>query len=125
MSPFDPYNDFDELVLLAEQDPEQFEAHRNALIANEIENSPTEYHQKLRQLQWKIDGIKHRAKDEMHTLLELHKIMQELLQEQQSLFQQVADLCNGRTASENISATPKSIPDNVVSLNRSDTNKSS
>ena len=32
MSQFDPYNDFDKLVVLAQDDPAQFEAQRNAMI---------------------------------------------------------------------------------------------
>ncbi|MET0050653.1 MAG: DUF3135 domain-containing protein [Candidatus Thiodiazotropha sp.] len=56
MSHFDYANpDFDDLLRLAQDDPERFEAVRQKTIATYIETLPDDRQDLMRRLQWRID----------------------------------------------------------------------
>ena len=66
----------DELKYLAENDPDQFEKYRDELINSFINSVPEEHQLKLKQIQWKLDGI-HKTKKGLAATIEISKMMWE------------------------------------------------
>jgi hypothetical protein len=60
---------------LAKSDPERFEKERKRAIEEVISRAPTEHQQRLRQLQWVIDGERKRAKNPIDAMVRLQKMM--------------------------------------------------
>ncbi len=69
--------DFDQLVKLAQEDPEALEALRKNLCEALIQQAPKSYHQRLRGLQFKIDMERRRAKTPMAACIKLSSLMQD------------------------------------------------
>ena len=69
--------DFDQLVKLAQEDPEALEALRKQLCESLIQQAPESYQQRLRGLQFKIDMERRRAKTPMAACIKLSSLMQD------------------------------------------------
>jgi hypothetical protein len=77
--------DFKEWMTLAKQDPVLFEQRRAELIEAVILCSPLHQQQRLRQLQWKIDGIRLRSGSPLGACIKISNLMLEKVCEQQTL----------------------------------------
>ena len=64
-----------ELAQLARDNPQAFEALRSRLIAETIERAPERLQLRLRQLQFRIDGIRRRARTPLGALIEMQSMM--------------------------------------------------
>ena len=91
-----PELDFAKLVKLAKENPEKFEQMRRDMIAQTISAAPKEMQHKLKQLQWKLDGIRSTAKTPLDASKTYNKMMLELVQAQRQLLYKVADICNNK-----------------------------
>mgnify|MGYP001613850313 FL=1 len=60
---------------LSRTDPARFEAERKAEIEKVISSAPVKRQQELRQLQWRIDGERKRAKNPIDAMVRLQKMM--------------------------------------------------
>ena len=67
--------DFEELLSLAKDNPEQFEAKRLEYIEHFFTNVPTEKHRRLRGLQWQIDQARNLARTPMSSCLHIINMM--------------------------------------------------
>jgi len=67
--------DFDQWMKLAKEDPETFEKQRQSLIQTAINEAPTQMHQRLKGLQWSIDGEIKLAKNSMDACLKIYQMM--------------------------------------------------
>ncbi len=72
---------FDELKDLAQNNPAQLEAWRKSEIEKLIDNAPTEQQQRLRGLQFQIDGERRRHKTPLSRCIAISKKMHESLHE--------------------------------------------
>ena len=66
---------FDELLNLAKDDPEQFEAKRLEYIEHFFTKIPTEKQRRLRGLQWQIDQARNLARTPMSSCLHIMNMM--------------------------------------------------
>ena len=78
----------DELSRLARDDPQSFETLRLELIANAIDDAPEPIQVYLRQIQFRLDGIRHRSRSPLGAAVKIQAlmwesflVMNELLQE--------------------------------------------
>lgn len=71
--------DFNEWMNLASSDPEAFEARRQQVVHELIEESPRERRQRLRCLQWRIDQVRQRSSTPMAGCISLYGMMWESL----------------------------------------------
>ena len=67
----------EELAQLARDDPQAFEVLRGELIENTILRAPERMHLRLRQLQFRIDGIRRLARTPLGALLKIQALMWE------------------------------------------------
>jgi hypothetical protein len=67
--------DFDQLAQLAQDDPQAFEARREAAIEALIESLPVERQERMRRLQWRIDQERRLAKSPMGACIRLSRLM--------------------------------------------------
>lgn len=63
------------LSRLALDDPRAFEALRSAMIENCITRAPQEIQRRLRQLQFRVDGIRRRSRMPLGALLKIQSLM--------------------------------------------------
>jgi len=66
-----------ELIQLAREDPQAFEALRSELIESTIRRAPERMQLRLRQLQFRIDGIRRLARTPLGALLKMQALMWE------------------------------------------------
>ena len=69
--------EFDEMVRMAQEDPEALEQLRQEMCEDVITSAPQEYQRKLRGLQFKIDMERRRAKTPMASCIRLSQMMHE------------------------------------------------
>jgi len=67
----------EELAQLAREDPQAFEALRSELIESTIRRAPERIQLRLRQLQFRIDGIRRLARTPLGALLKMQALMWE------------------------------------------------
>jgi hypothetical protein len=67
---------FDELSELYRTNVEEFEIYRNQLIDEMINSAPEEHQTKLKQIQWKLNGI-HKTKNGLAATIQISKLMWE------------------------------------------------
>lgn len=67
--------DFEKWSRLANTDPEAFEQHRSQVINNFIQDLPEERQQRIRCLQWRVDGIRRTSKTPMAACIEISRMM--------------------------------------------------
>jgi|AntRauTorckE6833_2_1112554.scaffolds.fasta_scaffold11687_4 predicted RNase H-like nuclease (RuvC/YqgF family) len=73
---------FDEWMQLAKNNPEEFELKRQKMIESEIEKSPSERQLRLRQLQFRCDGLRRKYKHNAQVSAEkMYRQMQESFNE--------------------------------------------
>ncbi len=70
---------FDEMVQLAQSNPQEFEQLRQQLIADLIDNSPVHSQRRLRGLQFRIDMERQLAKTPLNTCLRVSRMMHDQL----------------------------------------------
>lgn len=70
-----PSHDF--LSRLARDDPQEFEALRRSLIEDCIDSAPERIRPRLRQLQFRVDGIRRRSASPLGATLKLQALMWE------------------------------------------------
>jgi len=69
--------DFDEWAALARSNPEAFEAKRRKTVNDFIASLPESRQAHLRRLQWRIDGVRHRARTPLAACIRLSNMMWE------------------------------------------------
>ena len=67
--------DFDAWAELARKDPEAFERLRADTIEAWLQQAPTHRQQRLRRLQWRIDGAREQADNPMAACIRLSQVM--------------------------------------------------
>lgn len=67
--------DFDRWSKMAQQDPEKFEAMRQQLINDVIEQAPLHLKQRMAGLQWQVDQIRKQANNPMAACLQISQKM--------------------------------------------------
>lgn len=87
--------DFDRWLRLAQEDPESFEATREAAIEALIESFPAENRERMRRLQWRIDQERRLAKSPMGSCLRMSKMMWRQLLGEGGLRDRLLDLAGG------------------------------
>jgi len=75
--PYDALPSQKELAQLARDDPQAFEALRAELIENAILRAPERLQLRLRQLQFRVDGIRRLARTPLGALLKMQAMMWE------------------------------------------------
>lgn len=86
------------LVRLAREDPEALETLRRELIDSYIGSAPERMQLRLRQLQFRIDGIRITSRSPLAANRKIHALMQEFLVRLKDKLQQVGDLSRGNSA---------------------------
>ncbi len=74
-----PLPSFDELVKLAQTDPEAFEKLRKSHVEDLIESAPEHTQRRLKGLQFQVDMIRRRSKNPMGACVEISKMMYDSL----------------------------------------------
>lgn len=69
--------DFDEWAALANSSPDVFEARRRKIINDFIASAPASRQPHLRRLQWRIDGVRRRARTPLAACIRLSNMMWE------------------------------------------------
>ncbi len=67
--------DFDHWSQLAAKDPEAFEADRQKMIEQAINEAPGHHRNRLRGLQWKLDQVRRLAHTPMAAAIEMNELM--------------------------------------------------
>lgn len=67
--------DFDHWSSVAKENPEKFEAMREALLEQMIEQSPDNIRRRMEGLQWRIDQVRNRSDTPMAACLRISKMM--------------------------------------------------
>lgn len=70
---------FDELMLLAKDNPIEFERIRQEIISNAIGQATSENHNNLRSLQHRINQLAKQASNPYQSMMEISKMMHEKL----------------------------------------------
>jgi hypothetical protein len=70
-----PTFDFDSWAALARNNPQAFEAKRNDVLENAIQQAPAQRRQRLRCLQWKLDHVRHTAPTPMAATVRMQQLM--------------------------------------------------
>ena len=73
--------DHDALTRLARSDPQSFETLRLELIESCIDDAPEPIRLRLRQLQFRIDGIRRRSRSPLGATVKIHSLMWDSLLE--------------------------------------------
>lgn len=71
--------DFDEWVELAKEDPAAFEARRDALLREAIDQAPLHFRKKLQGLQFQVDMIRERSAHPMGACVRIGSLMMDSL----------------------------------------------
>lgn len=75
--------DFDEWVALARDDPGAFEARRDALIREAIDQAPLHFQKKLYGLQFQVDMIRQRSSHPLGACVRINRLMMDHLYQQE------------------------------------------
>ncbi len=70
---------FDEMVRLAKEEPENFEAMRQELIESTITDAPEDHQRRLRGLQFQVDMERRRSGSAMAACINISKMMHDSL----------------------------------------------
>jgi len=71
--------DFDEWVGLAKEDPDAFEARRDELLREVIDQAPLHFRKKLHGLQFQVDMIRERSAHPMGACVRISRLMMDHL----------------------------------------------
>jgi len=89
--------DFEKWSKLASKDPEAFEQYRERLIDEFITELPEKKQQRMRCLQWRVDGVRRLSKTPMAALIEISGMMWDAVSGEHGLMDSLHDLqeaCN-------------------------------
>jgi len=78
--------DFDVLMDLAKNDPEQFEEIRHQIIADYIKTLPEERRHRMECLQWRIDRTREKSKNALSSCMAITEMMWESFEQLNALF---------------------------------------
>ncbi len=78
--------DFDTMMNLAKNNPEEFEALRQTLINNFIESLPEENQHRMKCLQWRIDRTREQSKTPLAACMALTEMMWDSFEQLNALF---------------------------------------
>lgn len=92
--------DFDGWAQLATDDPESFEATRQAAIEELIQSFPQENRERMRRLQWRIDQERRLAKSPMGSCIRLSKMMWQQLLGNGGLRERLSEFAQGLQGGE-------------------------
>jgi hypothetical protein len=107
--------DVDDLIQMAQDDPEALERLREQLCAQVIANAPRQYQRRLNGLQFQINMERMRASNSLHSCIKISQMMMECYQElqlsleeiqnnqtlnSQNLSEKTADIINFKKAAE-------------------------
>ena len=87
--------DFDEWMMLAKSDPDQFEEKRRIKIESFFSNIPEEKLQRLRGLQWQIDQTRKLADNPMASCIAISNMMWESVNRLQEHQYELVNLATG------------------------------
>ena len=104
---------FDQLVELAANDPEAFEAYRTQQIEATINAASPDNQRRLRGLQFQVDAQRSMHKNAMGSCVKVYQMMQESLNDLNGLLQ---DYAHGRSVSAEPVQEP--MPAKVLSFSR-------
>ena len=91
----------DELVQLLRRDPDAYEALRQELIDDLIDQAPVELKPRLRGLQFRIDGVRRVSQSALGTTVRIYEMMWRsflVLNDELSAFPQASPKSEGKTA---------------------------
>jgi len=71
--------DFDSLSLLAQSDPQAFEAKRLEMVGQMIESAPESLRQRLRSFQWRIDRERERSDNPLQACIRISNMMWDMV----------------------------------------------
>ncbi len=83
---------FEEMATLARENPALFEARRQELIAQAIEEAAPENRTRLKRLQWRIDRERERAKTPLAAAIRLYDMLMEVVYGEGGLLEAVETL---------------------------------
>lgn len=84
----DKYNlDFEKWSALASDDPAAFEQRRQKLIDDFIMDLPEEKRQRMRCLQWRVDGVRRVSKTPLAACIEISRMMWESIKGENGLLE--------------------------------------
>ncbi|MFV1983996.1 MAG: DUF3135 domain-containing protein [Thiohalomonadales bacterium] len=86
---FDLEFDFDMLVMLAENDPDDFEDFRQELINDYIKSLPQERQHRMECLQWRIDGTRNQSKNALSACMAITEMMWQSFEQLNTLFMEM------------------------------------
>jgi hypothetical protein len=86
------------LSRLARENPEALETLRRELIDSYISSAPERVQLRLRQLQFRIDGIRITSRSPLAVSRKIHALMQEFLFQLKDKLQQFGDLSRGNSS---------------------------
>ena len=90
-----PQFDFDEMVRLAQDDPEAFERKRLAMVNDVIDQSSPELQRRMSGLQWQIDQIRENRSNPMAACIRISKMMWDSVLEEDGLLEKLELLQSG------------------------------
>lgn len=70
-----PLPDFDDLLSLAQQSPDEFEDKRKKVIEEAIARAPEARQERLRALQWRIEQVRERSANPLAACISLSNMM--------------------------------------------------
>ena len=91
----DVVNDFDFLLVLAKNDPIEFEKIREKVIQEFINSTDSVKHDMLIRFQWRIDQTRKQAKNPLHALMKINQMMWDSLDNLSGFQHQLIDSVNG------------------------------
>ena len=109
--------EFDELMKLAQENPEQFEELRQQMCDELIQSAPSEHRRRLRGLQFQIDMERRRAKTPMAACMKISSMMHDSFAELRDALNELQDMRAGKTPLVPVVETPEPASSgNVVSF---------
>lgn len=110
---FSNFFNFDEWMVLAKKNPEEFEKRRTEIINLVIENAPTHLHKRLRGLQWRIDVIRNQSKNPLAGCIAISTMMWDFIYSDRG-FPLILELLAGKKSVPRVKAQSE----NVLSLSK-------
>lgn len=114
-NPTDPF-DFDLWAKMARENPERFEEMRRDAIEQTILSAPSQYQERLRRLQWRVDQERRLAGNPLNSCLRISKMMWEKFAGEGGLMDHLEDLGKLGRAEKTYANAPRK--DNVLAFAR-------
>ena len=101
---------FDELMIMARQQPEAFEQKRLQLIEALIASQPVDRQQNLRRLQWRIDQENRKSSSSMGRCVRLSEMMWERFNVMRAQLELVCDIYDGKVSAPAVDDKSRVVP---------------